>query len=223
MKLLIPILMTAVLAFAGAAPGIEPSGTYGDAMRWYQRAAQEGLAGAQFLYGRVLEVGIEHKRDLPQAVTWYRKAAEQGHVLAQYRLGLLYYSGLSVARDIDQAVRWYGMAAQRGLAEAQFNLGLIHDRAMISGADSAQALGWYRKAALQGLGPAQLNLGLLLSDPKSGQDAADPTTGWAWLSLAAESGEDGAVKARDALTQKLMPEQMSAARARLKSLKSGPP
>ena len=47
---------------------------YRNAERLFQLAAQQGLADAQYNYGRMCE-----PRDKDEALQWYQKAAEQGH------------------------------------------------------------------------------------------------------------------------------------------------
>lgn len=85
-----------------------------EAVRWYQKAANAGLAVAQHaLGGRYLE-GTGVVRDEVQGVTWYRKAAEQGNVRAQFRLGYCYERGLGVAQDQAEAMKWYQKVADHG-------------------------------------------------------------------------------------------------------------
>lgn len=103
----------------------EPPASYPEAMGWYERAAAEGVADAQFLLGRMLETGRFRTRDAAAAAGWYEKAAAQGHRLAQFRLGAMYATGLGVAADPAAAAGWYQKAASQGMAEAQFNLALL--------------------------------------------------------------------------------------------------
>ena len=49
------------------------------ALAWYQKAAAQGHAAAQFNLGRMYEYGLGVDKDPAQALAWYQKAADQGH------------------------------------------------------------------------------------------------------------------------------------------------
>ena len=59
-------------------------------MRWYQKAAEQGHADAQFNPGVAYENGRGVKYDYAEAVRWYQKAAEQGLVYAVSALKRLF-------------------------------------------------------------------------------------------------------------------------------------
>jgi TPR repeat protein len=127
LKIPAPAVAVAIAFLLAALPGnaAEAPANYPDAMRWYERAAGEGVADAQFLLGRMLETGRFRPRDTAAAAGWYEKAASQGHALAQFRLGTMYEAGFGVAADPATAARWYRKAAAQGMAEARFNLGQL--------------------------------------------------------------------------------------------------
>ncbi|MFZ7275211.1 tetratricopeptide repeat protein [Avibacterium avium] len=97
---------------------------YFQAFKWYQKAAEQGLAKAQFNLGHMYYNGQGVKQDYFQAFKWTQKAAEQGDAKAQYSLGYLYDKGRGVKQDDFQAVKWYQKAAEQGYADAQTNLGV---------------------------------------------------------------------------------------------------
>jgi TPR repeat protein len=66
---------------------------YGEAAKWYRKAAEQGYAEAQYRLGQMLEIGQGVKEDDAEAAKWYRKAAEQGVVLAEHNLGTMYVFG----------------------------------------------------------------------------------------------------------------------------------
>ena len=49
------------------------------AVQWYRKAAEQGIAKAQFNLGFMYNNGQGVRQDYMQAVHWYRKAAEQGN------------------------------------------------------------------------------------------------------------------------------------------------
>ena len=53
------------------------------AVAWYRKAADQGLAHAQDNLGRMYANGRGVAKDDAQAVAWYRKAADQGDADAQ--------------------------------------------------------------------------------------------------------------------------------------------
>ena len=56
------------------------------ACEWYQKAAEQGSASAQFNLGVAYYCGEGVTRDLKTAAEWYQKAAEQGDAIAQFNL-----------------------------------------------------------------------------------------------------------------------------------------
>ena len=58
-----------------------------EAARWCRKAADQGLALAQYNLGKMFEQGRGVAQSDVQAARWYRKAADQGHVQAQHKLG----------------------------------------------------------------------------------------------------------------------------------------
>jgi TPR repeat protein len=62
---------------------------------------------------------------------------------------------------------------------------------------------------------ARFNLGLMLMDGR-GIDSPDPTSALVWLGLAARVGHEGAIRARDALEERVAPEILERARTLLR-------
>ncbi len=90
---------------------------YTEAVKWYRKAAEQGIAEAQFELGRCLLKGLgdpEFHPDTDEGVKWVRKAVEQGYAKAQMQLGDLYENGYGVPQDIHEAIRLYRLAAEQG-------------------------------------------------------------------------------------------------------------
>jgi len=154
------VLVAAMIVCAGAAQA-SPDDDYRLGRRDYfagdmagaslhlQRAADQGHAPAQALYGRLLR-----QTDSPgQALSYLRKAAAQDNREAQFELGSMYAAGDGVARDPAEARRWLEMAARGGyrpaivvVADAYANGGLGLEAGSRNGPD---ALAWLRLAAEQ--------------------------------------------------------------------------
>ena len=56
------------------------------AVVWFQKAANQGNAMAQYQLGVCLENGIGVVKDEREAIEWYKKAAELGHEEARERM-----------------------------------------------------------------------------------------------------------------------------------------
>lgn len=82
-----------------------------DSASRYRKAAEKGIADAQFVLGAMYANGQGVERDYNEAAAWYRKAADQGYAKAQYNLGRMYISGQGVPYDYLQAVKWFNRAA----------------------------------------------------------------------------------------------------------------
>ena len=57
-----------------------------EAVKWYRKAAEQGLADGQYWLGRCYAEGEGVAQDKTEAIKWYRKAAEQGHEKAKAAL-----------------------------------------------------------------------------------------------------------------------------------------
>jgi TPR repeat protein len=89
----------------------------GRAVEWYQKAAGQGYAAAQFNLANKYRAGQGVQQDFEQAAGWYRKAAEQGDADAQHNLGYMHYHGEGMQQDKHQAALWLQKAADQGAAD----------------------------------------------------------------------------------------------------------
>jgi uncharacterized protein len=77
----------------------------------FTKAANQGIAMAQFNLGVMYYEGQGVPQDYKQAVFWYRKASDQALATAQYNLGLSYFKGEGVPQDYVEAHKWFNIAA----------------------------------------------------------------------------------------------------------------
>ena len=84
---------------------------YTQALVWYRKAANQGIADAQSHLGYAYENGYGVPQDYAQAAVWHRKAAEKGAAVAQMKLGIAYYKGQGVPQDYGEAYFWLDLAA----------------------------------------------------------------------------------------------------------------
>ena len=195
---------------ASAQKPVKTPSTYGDAMRWYQKAAKAGSPQAQFLLGMKFENGVGADPDPGKAVEWFRRAAEGGHALAQYRLASALREGRGVERNIAKAATWYRRAAENGIPEAAFNLAFILEKGLAGTVDAPGAARWYRKAAEAGLAQARFNLGVLHAEGRGVE--RDLVEARIWFGCAAAAGQPVAESYGQRVDAKLDAAQRSAAR-----------
>ena len=85
--------------------GVEVSQDYTNAAMWYERAAGQALAAAEFMMGFLYEHGKGVRRDYSRAIEYYRAAADQGDTTAANNLATLYLHGLGVPKNIGTALK----------------------------------------------------------------------------------------------------------------------
>ena len=59
---------------------------YSEAVKWYRKAAERGIADAAYELGVMYENGIGVQKNLAEAIDWYRNAAASGHEEARAKL-----------------------------------------------------------------------------------------------------------------------------------------
>ena len=117
------------------------------AVSWYTKAAEQGLADAQFDLGRMYVTGTGITQDVELGVSWELKAAEQGLARAQFAIGKRYFSGVDLTQDYQQAFDMFLGAANQGFVGAQYQLGamLFHGEGVPK--DLVQAHKWFNIAS----------------------------------------------------------------------------
>ena len=150
------------------AEAAESENKLSEALSLYEKAAQLGNAGAQYICGEMYYDGKGTAVDYAKALYWYEKAAKQNHLLAQLECRKMYEKGEGTAADEAKALYWLEKAAEQGNAYDQYECGEMYDdgRDLHHGGipkdkdKAAKALYWYEKAAEQGHEDAQLTCSL---------------------------------------------------------------
>jgi TPR repeat protein len=62
---------------------------YKKAIEWYEKAAKQGYAAAQYQMGVMYENGVGVNQDDSMTMRWYAKAAAQGFEGAQRQIGII--------------------------------------------------------------------------------------------------------------------------------------
>ena len=92
-----------------------------EAFSWLKKAADNGLADAQYEFGSLLLNDPEANDD--EAIDWIERAAKQGYADAMYQLYVCYHYGIHVEKDETKGDRWLSAAAEAGERQAQTALG----------------------------------------------------------------------------------------------------
>ena len=97
------------------------------AMNWYQKAADQGDAYAQYAVGRMYHFGLEEGLDIKAAFIWYLKSAEQNFAPAEYKLAQLYRQGIGCEKDEAIALDWLQKSADHGYPFALYLLSKLYE------------------------------------------------------------------------------------------------
>jgi TPR repeat protein len=119
-----------------------------EGVKWYRKAAEQGLAQAQFNLGDSYYRGTGIAKDLGEAVKWLRKAADQGHASAQINLGNCYANGEGLTKDYRLAFKLYREAAEQGDAGGLCNLGDCYRKGEGVAKDEIEAYACFNLAAI---------------------------------------------------------------------------
>jgi TPR repeat protein len=185
----------------------DAAGQSATAAEWYLKAADAGLAQAQFNYAWMLEKGIAGKQDTPLAALYYERAARQGLVEARYNFALMLAEGRGVLEDDQAAAQWMKRAADQGYADAQFQMGCLHKIGEGVPKDDAEAAKWFLRAAENLNEDAQYYAGLCFANGIGVEQ--DLVQAYKWLNLAAATSHAHAQRDKEVLTDLMIPEAVA--------------
>lgn len=161
---------------------------YGEARRWFEKAATWASGEALTRLGLMALHGLGGPEDEARAVSLCRRAAERGYPAAQTGMGRLCWDGIGVPEDLAAAVAWWRPAAERKDREAQLWLANALLRGLGGVDDPREGMSLLEEAAEAGYVDAQAFLGKVLL----GAGKQDEPEAVAWLTKAAAAGHDGA-------------------------------
>ena len=121
------------------------------ALRWFRKSAEQGLARAQNHLGLAyIEARGGIPRNYKEAAGWFRKSAEQGDAEGAYLLAGLYSKGLGLPQSYSRSLQWYQQAAEQNHVYAQLSLGLSYSEGRGVEINKALAHMWFTLAAQHG-------------------------------------------------------------------------
>jgi TPR repeat protein len=123
---LLAILAAAMAGFGGAARAdfkdavvAYDRGAYTEALAEFDRLAEGGHAGAEFMLGAMYFYGKGVRPNHKLAAIWFHKAASKGNPSAQLAFGSLHIRGIGVRQDLVNAYAWLTIAANNGVPGLQ--------------------------------------------------------------------------------------------------------
>lgn len=121
-----------------------------EAVAWYQKAADQGLAGAEASMGLCKLRGWGCEVNPDEAATWFLRAAKQGHLGSMNDLAYCFINGYGVDRDPVEGFSWAMKAAERGHPGAQTMVGECYLDGRGVEQNQRRADDWLQRAARQG-------------------------------------------------------------------------
>ena len=98
-----------------------------EALKWYQLAADQGVARAQFNLGVMYSNGEgsprKRQRGLEVVPTCLPIRESPG---LSFNRGVMYSNGEGIPENDREAVKWFRLAAEQGFSDAQLNLGVMY-------------------------------------------------------------------------------------------------
>ncbi|MEA3078828.1 MAG: localization factor PodJL, partial [Sphingomonadales bacterium] len=132
------------------AEGKGVASNFGEAAKWYDRAAQAGVVPATFRLGSLYEKGLGVTKNVDTARRYYVQAAERGSAKAMHNLAVLDADGGGKGANYASAAQWFRKAAECGVADSEFNLGILYARGIGVQQNLPEAFKWFSLAAAQG-------------------------------------------------------------------------
>jgi TPR repeat protein len=131
------------------------------AAKWYENAASQGHAVAQYCLANMYDYGNGIAQDDAMARRWYAAAAKQGVRDAQMHLARMFQTGRGGPRSTSEAELWYGKAVELGDELAATNLGFMHLNKEVENPSDSEALRLFLLAAAKQDGLAHFALGMM--------------------------------------------------------------
>ncbi|MDQ7057842.1 MAG: tetratricopeptide repeat protein [Ghiorsea sp.] len=140
---------------------------YEDAFKWYENAANQGIAEAQFRLSQMYQKGEGVDKDETAATHWLFKAASQGVAQAEYEYAIALEFGRGIKRaQMKEVAVWYEKAAQHAYPEAMLKVAKLYFSGSGINKDIQQALTWALKAKNKHVADADTFLKSIIQEVK---------------------------------------------------------
>uniref|UniRef100_A0A8C9N1V7 SEL1L adaptor subunit of SYVN1 ubiquitin ligase n=1 Tax=Serinus canaria TaxID=9135 RepID=A0A8C9N1V7_SERCA len=136
---------------------------YDLALKYFQKAAEQGWVDGQLQLGSMYYNGIGVKKDYKQALKYFNLASQGGHILAFYNLAQMHATGTGVMRSCHTAVELFKNVCERG----RWSERLMTAYNSYKDGDSNSAVVQYLLLAEQGYEVAQSNAAFILDQKEA--------------------------------------------------------
>lgn len=127
---------------------------YFKAVKWWQKAADNGHLKAMFEIGNCYEAGLGGlPKNYERAIDYWKAAIDRGYNDTQklgigyFKLGLQYKQGIGVQKNAQEAVRLWEMAVQYGNSDAMYKLAQCYKYGKGVEQDICKAVSLFQMAA----------------------------------------------------------------------------
>lgn len=126
-------------------PGIDSEDEFRDAVKWAQKAADNGSGEGCWILGLAYEHGRGVKEDLNLAIEYFEKGVNLGHAKCMGNLGAIYMNGQVKGKTKEDGFRLMKKAAELGDVHSMKNVGSCYQFG--NGVDDSmrKAVYWYEK------------------------------------------------------------------------------
>ena len=134
---------------------------FAEAVPFIRKAADAGLAPAQYALGTMYAFGDGVPQSRIEARRWYEMAAAQEYPRALFNLGLYHDKGITVERNMARAVEYYRRGAKAGDSQSAYNAGQILLLGQDVPANTSEGIRLIEQSAALGEGKAHASLGYI--------------------------------------------------------------
>ena len=153
-----------------------------EAVRWFQKAADQGHLIAMHNLGHAYWTGEGVERSDSLGDFWMLKAAKGGLARSQGEIGRRAIN----RNEFESARQWLELGADQGDAQSKYNLAKLLEDALGGPRDEQRAADLYREAAMQGHDLATANLGAMYMDGRG--ERRNHVEAAKWFLIAKEYG-----------------------------------
>ncbi len=158
------------------------------AAKWYTLSAEQGQPVAQYLLGKIYQLGYLGKQPNYEEAKRLYQLAQNAYPPAAIALGFVYET---IDEDYARAFTSYQLAAKKGNAVGQYDLGLMYENGKGIAVNYEDARKLYTDAAKEGNSKAMTQLADLYFTGLGGD--RNESESLAWYTKAASSGEASAM------------------------------
>lgn len=117
-----------------------------DSIKWFAKAADEGLTEAQTFIGKAYLYADGVEEDFNKAYHYLKLAAEDSDPQAEFSIAMMFYEGKGKSKDLSAAISWLKRAAAKKHPMSINNLAWLYaTNANKSYRDAKKALFWAEK------------------------------------------------------------------------------